>query len=109
MISDAPALNTVVVDNIPEAKLRHKKKRISVEYIRTAARLTGGSWRSARCLGPLPDPFEERVVPKHAVLRLENPVTLIGKLEQFGRDFLKLQRGEELQALRVGHTEIQLP
>src|ERR1700693_5477576 len=40
-------------------------------------------------LGPLPDPIQKRVVPEHAVLWLQNPVTLVGKLQQLGWDFLK--------------------
>ncbi len=40
-------------------------------------------------------------------MRLADPVALVGKHHQLGRDLLELERGEELQSLPVGHAEIQ--
>src|SRR5438094_932204 len=49
-----------------------------------AQRLTSGIGRSARGFGPLADPFEESVVPKQAVLRLENPMDHVAAIRTAG-------------------------
>src|ERR1700719_2088349 len=53
-------------------------------------------------------PPEHRVIPQHAVRRLEHPVILIRKYQQLTLDPLALQCREGAQSLRVGDTEILL-
>src|SRR5579864_4388613 len=52
------------------------------------------------------DPVKEGLVPEQAVLRLEDPVAFVGENDQARRNLLHLQRGEQLQALAVGHAKI---
>src|SRR5438093_9087423 len=58
--------------------------------------------------GPGIDPIDERFVPKDGVLRLENPMPFIGEQQKLRRNFLKLQRREQLQALSHRDAIIQL-
>src|SRR5437762_5704158 len=48
-------------------------------------------------------PLEHLAVPEHAVLRLQDPVPLVGKHDQLRWHTLPLQGRVELEALRVGH------
>src|SRR5947208_6159360 len=57
---------------------------------------------------PFADPVQELIVPEDRVLRLADPVPLIGKQQQLRRHLLHLQRGEKLQALSHRNAIIQL-
>src|SRR5262245_37505568 len=70
------------------------------------ARLTRGS-RGVR-LQPLIEPVEHGLVPKLAVLRLQNPVAFVGVVEQLRRHALALQGREELQPFADRHAVIHL-
>ena len=48
------------------------------------------------------------MIPEAAVLRLENPVSLVGVDQQFGGHLLQLQGSKKLQALRIWDAEIEL-
>ena len=54
------------------------------------------------------NPRQHFLVPERAVLRLEDPVALVGKDDEPRGNALPLQRGEELEALRVGDAEVEL-
>src|SRR5688572_22402580 len=76
-------------------------------------------WR--RCLGAchattrlsrlalrvLVEPAEHFLVPQLAVLRLEDPVVLVGEVDEPARHALALQSGERRHALRVDHAVVE--
>src|SRR5467141_5340148 len=54
-----------------------------------------------------PEPGEELAVPQARVLRLEDPVVLVGKVEQTRWYFLRLERVVVLQPLGIGHAVVE--
>src|SRR3989441_10207105 len=54
-----------------------------------------------------PEPGEELAVPQARVLRLEDPVVLVGKVKQTRWYFLRLQRVVVLQRLGIGHAVVE--
>ena len=58
-------------------------------------------------LSPLTDPIEEGGVPKHRVLRLQDPVALVGEHEELRGYLLRLQSGEQLQTLPIRDAEVE--
>src|SRR6266498_3752818 len=54
------------------------------------------------------DPGEEFAVPEPRVLRLQDPVVLVGKIDQPRADPARLERVVVLQSLRRGHAVVEL-
>src|SRR5450631_233341 len=54
------------------------------------------------------DPFGDRLVPELRVLRLQNPVSLIRKVEHTTRNLEALQSGEELEAFANIEAVVEL-
>src|SRR6266446_2310755 len=54
-----------------------------------------------------PEPGEELAVPQARVLRLEDPVVLVWKVEQTRWYFLRLERVVVLQPLGIGHAVVE--
>src|SRR5207247_6010133 len=59
-----------------------------------------------RSLGVPVDPVEYGLVPELTVLRLQDPMAFVGKIEELGRNSYPLQSGEQLHALCHRHPEV---
>src|SRR5690348_10771590 len=62
----------------------------------------GLRWREAA------EPREEFAVPQQRIARLQDPVVLVGEIDEPGRNVLRLQRVEILQSLRRRDAVIEL-
>src|SRR5467141_476068 len=54
-----------------------------------------------------PEPGEELAVPQARVLRLEDPVVLVGEVKQTRWYFLRLERVVVLPPLGIGHAVVE--
>src|SRR5262245_53124699 len=59
-------------------------------------------------LQPLVEPTEDGLVPQPRVLGFENPMALVGVVEELARDAAALERGEQLHALSDGDAIVEL-
>lgn len=57
---------------------------------------------------PVPDPIEDALVPHKAVLAVQNPVALVGKVQEPRGHPQALQDVEEHHALGNGQTEVKV-
>src|SRR5215216_6361911 len=57
--------------------------------------------------GPLVDPREDLLMPQLGVLRLEDPVILVGEAQESARHALALERGERRDALGLDDAVVE--
>src|ERR1700730_8564456 len=70
--------------------------------------LPGAAWRLELLSRPAVQPLEYRVVPLNAVGWFQDPMVLVGKVQQLARNAAALQGREHGDALRVRHPVVLL-